>query len=387
MHKTGRAREKGATALIIVMFSALLFVTITVGFMKIMADEQTRTNDNELSQGAYDSALAGVEDGKRVLAACTQGNAVACSVVDNPNQKCTTVIDAGFAVGEQNGQGTSQEVYLKTSKTGSGTDFDQAYTCVKISRNTPNYKGTLPTDGSSVIPLKVATGASFDSLVLSWFAPDPSNPTQSPSLDTIPTIKLPQFDNWNGANGSKPSLVRAQLMQFSRSGYKQSDFDSPQDSATLYLYPSRVGTATTSFAIDGRRTGTLQPTSVLCHTNFTDLGGYACQVKISLPVPLGGTAADRIAYLRLSSLYNSTDFQVQLINNNTPVDFYDVQPSIDSTGRAADVFRRVDARVERSDPNESLLFPRATVDITGNFCKSLTVSNSPSDYDTGSCTP
>lgn len=382
-----RAHERGATALIIVMFSTLLFITITVGFMKIMSDEQTRANDNELSQGAYDSALAGVEDGKRVLAACSEGNAVACSVIDSPSQKCTTVIDAGFAAGQKNGQGTSEEVYLKTSKTGSGTDFDQAYTCVKISRSTPNYKGTLPTDSSSVIPLKVASGASFDSIILSWYAPDPSNPTQLPTLDPIPTIKLPQFDNWGGPTGSKPPLMRAQLMQFDRNAYKQSDFDSGQDSSTLYLYPSKVGTASTSFAIDGRRSGTLQPTNVLCHTNFTDLGGYACQVKISLPDPVGGSAADRIAYLRLTSQYNSTDYQIQLIDNNTPVDFYDVQPSIDSTGRAADVFRRVDARVERSDINESLLFPRATVDITGNFCKSMTVSTSPADYDTGNCTP
>lgn len=387
MQRFRRAKEQGATALIIVMFSALLFVTITVGFMKIMADEQARTNDNELSQGAYDSALAGVEDGKRVLAACADGNAVACATIDSPSKKCTTVIDAGFAVGSKNGNGTTDEVYLKTSATGNGTDFEQAYTCVKISRDTPNYKGNLPADSSSIVPLKVASGAAFDSFTLSWFAPDPSNLSQVPLLDAVPTVKLPQFDNWGGGTNSKPSLMRLQLMQFDRASFKQTDFDNGQDASTLYLYPSKVGANTTSFALDNRQTGTQQPISILCHANFTDLGGYACQARVALPSPLGGSASDRVAYLRLTSLYNSTDYQIQLFNNNVPVDFYDVQPSIDSTGRAADVFRRVDARVERADPNEALLFPRATVDITGNFCKSMTVSTSAVDYDTGTCTP
>ena len=97
MGNNRRNHEKGATALIIVLFSVLLFVTITVGFMKIMTNEQSRTNDNELSQGAYDSALAGVEDGKRVLAACAAGNAVACATIDNPAQGCNTISTAGFS--------------------------------------------------------------------------------------------------------------------------------------------------------------------------------------------------------------------------------------------------------------------------------------------------
>jgi hypothetical protein len=183
--------------------------------------------------------------------------------------------------------------------------------------------------------------------------------------------------------------MRTQLIQAKNGGFATSDFDASGGGNTLYLYPKRnIGTNATSFAIDGRRTGNLEPTLVKCNTDYSLFGGYACQVTISLTNPVGGTAADRLAYLRLTSLYNSSEYKVVLKKSaGGVVDFYNVQPSIDSTGRAADVFRRVDARVEKSDPNESLLYPRATVDITGNFCKTMTVSSSASDYSAGPCTP
>jgi hypothetical protein len=61
----------------------------------------------------------------------------------------------------------------------------------------------------------------------------------------------------------------------------------------------------------------------------------------------------------------------------------DVEPAIDSTGRAADVYRRVRARVQLVSPAETELYPRATVDITHNFCKDFGVSDS--QYIAGSC--
>lgn len=377
-----RTRERGATALIIVMFSVLLFVTITIGFMKLMADEQRRTNDNELSQGAYDSALAGVEDGKRVLAACDEGNTAACDAI-NANV-CTTVGDAGFAAPQANG-----EIYLKTTAGANGTDFEQAYTCIKISRSTPGYTSKLAAEASAVIPLRVAAGEQFDEIEISWFTPGAGGVSSVPLLDSSLSAELPQLAAWSSSAGQKPPIIRAQLIQAKTGGFATSDFDSSGGGNTLYLYPKLgIGTATTNFAIDGRRTGTLEPSLVRCNTDYTLFGGYACRVTIALPSPVGGTAAERVAYLRVTSLYNATQFQViPKKSTGETVNLFNVQPSIDSTGRAADVFRRVEARVEKSDPNENLLYPRATVDITGNFCKTMTVSSSAADYNAGPCTP
>lgn len=174
IHTTYRGKERGATALVIVMFAVLLFITVTVSFMKIMSLEQSRSNDNELSQGAYDSALAGIEDGKRVLAACAADAASdACTVLAG-EPTCTTVSAAKIVKAEANG-----EVYLKTSLGANGTDFQQSYTCVKISRNTRDYRGTLKLDESNVVPLTVASSDAFDTVHFYWYAKDPASPLKN----------------------------------------------------------------------------------------------------------------------------------------------------------------------------------------------------------------
>ena len=56
---SNRYHERGATAIVIVIFSVLLLLTVTVGFMRLVVQDQNRSTDSELSRGAYDSALAG----------------------------------------------------------------------------------------------------------------------------------------------------------------------------------------------------------------------------------------------------------------------------------------------------------------------------------------
>lgn len=66
------------------------------------------------------------------------------------------------------------------------------------------------------------------------------------------------------------------------------------------------------------------------------------------------------------------------------VQFNGVQPEVDSTGRASDLFRRVSARIETAS---NVVYPGAAVDIHGNFCKTFRVTDRLQDYDAGACTP
>ena len=86
---------------------------------------------------------------------------------------------------------------------------------------------------------------------------------------------------------------------------------------------------------------------------------YACSVELDVPPTHNGGVADNGArFLMLSTLYAKpeTSFKVQLLNcsgdnNCTTVKFVGVQTKVDSTGRANDLFRRVEARVELQDVN------------------------------------
>ncbi len=373
---TYRRYEQGVTSIIIVMFSILLLVTMTVSFMQIMLNEQIRTNDTELSQGAYDSALAGVEDGKRALAACAAAGYnpahAACAALSK--HECTTVQDAGLAAAE-NG-----EVIIKTSTSGSGRQYQQAYTCVKVYRQTRDYIGMLGEGASAVVPLKAT--APFEKIRVYWRVP---NTFRIDSSSAVADVALPMLSMWgSGLTNPAPAMMRTQFIQYSSGTIAPDQFDG-DGGRTVYLYPKRPAAIpapvqSVSLAVDSRRSGTLQPSPVLCSPTAVN-DGYHCMTELtSLP----GDAASRVAYARLTSLYAGAEFKIRLIGaTGEVVEFDGVQPSVDATGRAADVFRRVDARVELMDPNDTMLYPRATVDITKNFCKTFTVSASTSDYDDG----
>lgn len=357
-----RKRETGAAALIVVMFSVLLLVTISVGFLRLVVQDQKRTNADELSRGAYDSAIAGVEDGKRVLQACVaNGDTDACTAIND--NKCDTVQKSHILSAAD----ISGDVDLQSSS-GSTGGYEQAYTCVKIQRNTDDYEGPLTQDVSQVIPLQ--TTGPFTQVVLSWFL----NPGPGVSVDLGAGGNLPANTLWSPAGTVRPPIMRAQLIQFNRSSFQLEDFDQNGGGHSLYLYPATAGAdadIAIDFGNDNRRNpssdGLLKP--VRCSTTLSPR--YVCSVKLSLPLPVGATSpADRQAYLRLTSIYGDTTFSVAPVTTQ----LQDVAPVIDSTGRAADVFRRIRARVQLVSPLESQITPRATVDITKNFCKNISVS-------------
>jgi len=389
-------KQRGAVSLFVVIFAALLMTVVTVGFVQLMLKDQQQATSSDLSQSAYDSAQAGVEDAKRLLVldqSCKAGLAapsVNCTAIANAlipvpgtsETTCDTLSKAGL-VGS-----TNDETIIQQSTGDNAAKLDQAYTCVKIAVNTDNYKGQIDANQSTVIPI---TGVSdFDSVEVSWFSRDDvSSATNSPDIGFPTTgadVSLPPV-------GSKwqinyPALLRTQLMQMG-SGFKLSDFDDSQpgnksDANTLFLYPSSTGLTNKDFALDARRGSTGTPQQVKCNTSFVD-GEYACKATIQLPDPINGSTAQRNAYLRLSALYNGAHYSIQLKSGATYVKFSGVQPEVDSTGRANDIFRRIKARVELKG---DFTYPEAAIDLQGNLCKNFTITDAEDGYSgTTTCTP
>ena len=388
-------RQRGAVSLFVVIFAALLMTVVTVGFIQLMLKDQQQATSSDLSQSAYDSAQAGVEDAKRLLVldqACRSGVAasgvncatIASALTPAPGQSetsCDTLAKAGLVVE------TNDEAIIQQSTTDNSAKLDQAYTCVKIGVNTDTYKGQLDINQSSLIPV---TGVSdFDSVEVSWFSKDDiSTTTINPAIG-FPTssgdVSLPPIGSeWQF---NYPSLLRTQLMQ-TGTNFKLTDFDDQADSKsnanTLFLYPSETGVANKDFAIDARRSPINAPQQVKCNASFTD-GEYACSVTLRLPAPIDGNVAQRNAYLRLSALYNGAHYSLKLKNGTEYVKFDRVQPEVDSTGRANDMFRRVKARVELKG---DFTAPEATIDLGGNLCKNFMITDAEDGYSgTTTCTP
>ena len=63
-HNPYSSTKKGAASLYVVIFATILFGVITLSFIRIILSESNQSSNDDLSQSAYDSALAGVEDAK-----------------------------------------------------------------------------------------------------------------------------------------------------------------------------------------------------------------------------------------------------------------------------------------------------------------------------------
>jgi hypothetical protein len=370
---------------------------VTVSFVQLMLRDQQQATSGDLSQSAYDSAQAGVEDAKRLLLlnqSCQNGTApgtvdcaaVAASLTPLAGQSqtaCDTLAKAGIV-----GQTNNETIIQKNESDTNSASLNQAYTCVKIGVDTDDYKNSLSVNGSGIVPIRGVS--SFDSIEVSWFsADDVSSSATDPSIGfptTGANVNLPPVgDSWKA---NYPALMRVQLMQ-TGSSFKLSDFDDSQagnksDANTLFLYPSATGLSNLDFALDARRSPTGTPHQVRCNASFV-AGEYACQTTISLPSPIDGNVANRDAYLHLTSLYNGAHYRIRLKNGASYVQFNQVQPIVDATGRADNVFRRVQARVELTG---DFTYPEAAVDMQGNLCKNFVVTDAESGYNgTPTCTP
>jgi hypothetical protein len=388
-----RHREKGAVSLFIVIFAALLIITIGTAFIRIMLQDQSQASTNDLSKSALDSAYAGVEDAKRAIVEYYQhdcskkapGDDTRCDALDKAivgkvgvNDGWTTTCQATIIDRIASlSNGTTGEVLVKTNSEDS--DLNQAYTCVNIQMNPVDVIGSST---SKFIPLKSKDGASFTKIKIQWYTKQLG---QTLNLDhESPGYNLP--DKWPD---NRPAVMRAQLIQYKEdAGFHITDFDNNSNdnyNSTLFLLPSEVGGNTTSFGLDFRQKNNSGAAQHVDCKNSPVESAYACEETITLPDV--GTSK-RIAYLNISQYYSAinTDFRVTMLNDaGDEVPFTDVQPVVDSTGRANDIFRRIRSRIDLGVSN--IPTPNA-VDVTRSLCKEFIVTNDaayPGSHGNGVC--
>lgn len=382
-------------SIFVVIFSALLITTISIGFIRIMVQEQQQAAAIDLSQSALDSANAGVEDAKRLLVRysehCQTSTAASvtaeCTRISQAlanGNDCNTLQQSGIvgALGDK-------EVILRQQANDADEQLMQAYTCVKIQLNTNDYVGTINTSDSRIIPLKGT--ADFDRIEVEWYSQadlkgDEASGGSVEQIDLPTDTELPKLADWEP---NRPGMLRMQLIQFGDT-FQLSDFDKKDDGTsnarTLFLNPSGAGLETVSFADDlrgSKTSGSLQ--QIACDPTFSTTTidrEYACKATILLPAAIGQSDLRRTAYLHVDSLYNNnTSFRVKLASGPSQITFNSVQPIVDSTGRANDMFRRVQSRIEMD--SSTFPFPQSALSVSSDVCKTFRVTDT--EYESGDC--
>lgn len=385
-------KQNGAVSLFIVIFTALLVTTITISFMQLMVRDQQQATYSDLSESAYDSAIAGVEDAKRALLLQQK-----CQ--GDMSQRCN---DIRMAIKDGNCNtlgrifGSTTDTETKIQQSEGDKKLEQAYTCVKITSNTKDFLGTIdPNTNATLVPLRTAK-EDFNTVTISW---SQNKTGDTPDLAKGTDRSLPRVGYPVGSPSwpsNRPALLRAQLINgngtTSTTSFKLSDFDTSGFSNTLFLYPSETGLTTANFTTsDGRHLtdgtpgapATNNPELIKCDKSAGS-GQYICTVTIRLASTV--KAGQAATFLSLAAFYNPTDFRVQLSYDSSTdfIEFDGVQPEVDSTGRANDLFRRVVSRVELEG---TFQYPVAALETAGNLCKTFSVTTDTTDYVPGSCTP
>ena len=384
-HNKYRSDQRGVASLFLVIFAALLFTVITVGFAQMMVADQTNSLNNILSQSAYDSAMAGVEDAKRSIIACVSGNVAAACTAVNSGKCYSNSYVTGVASGDT----------ILKSQYGNGVEVNQAYTCVKIMMNTPNYLGQLHIDDPILVPLE---GTSIvKSVRIEWQQNGDSSMPIDTSKFNDPTSAC--HKSWKNlcsqsAWGNAPALLEAQLITPSAS-FKLQDLDANKSAGqTLYLRPYNAGASISMASLQSRYTSNATitsgspntPIAAACSLSAVS-SGYACSTTVTgLNIPAGSNTN----FLKLAAIYRGANVRVTLLDaSGNVVDFKAVQPDVDSTGRANDVYRRVDSRLEFGYSGigaNNPTIPNAAVDLGGSLCKDYAVSTS-GVVQSGGCTP
>jgi len=376
MSRNTHKKQQGLVSMIIVIFSAILLTVITISFVTLMTKDQQQATNNDLSQSAKDSALAGVEDAKRLLVLnqkCRLNgdidpNCGATLAAINAD-RCNTIAVSGII-----GAGAN-DTETKLQDGNMVNNLDQAYTCVKINTETADYLGELQKDTPSVITLRGDNA--FNKVRVSWFTKqDLDDPAATTAVLRNEAKVLPPVGetSWSAAT---PPLMRAQTIQFGDS-FSLADLDKDNGGSannTFFLSPTDVGGNNVDAGRDIRQTPAKNPFAIQCTDSFSTAGGYSCQAIITLK-----NTVDRgkDAFLNLTGLYNSAHYKVELLNGSGGVvNFDNVQPEIDSTGRANDLFRRVVSRVELDG---GFNFPNAAVTTEGGLCKNFFVTDRALDY-------
>jgi Tfp pilus assembly protein PilX len=378
--------KQGGVSIFLVVAACLLVSVIVASFIRLVIRDQQQASAQDLSQSAYDSSQAGVEDAKRFLnwytnncgTRKTTSTATQCEKVaaelnkSNQDQSCNLLGLAGIGSAEG-------ETIVQTSTSSNDADLNQAYTCVKMETQTDDFLGEVSEGGMKVVPLK--SQSVFNTVKIQWFMRSDLGNTDDLNIDLNNTdfkdgvYTFPKNDKKTWTT-NHPAVLHTQFISFVNGGNLESldgQFKGTENGASsLVLYPSKIGTST-SLAIDGRtRSGGNNAVPVKCEKSL-DSVSYACSATVSLGTSVPSSTQ---AYLVLRTFYNQSNFSVSLYNDNTLVKFDGVQPEVDSTGRANDRFRRIKSRIEMT--NNQFPIPDFAVELSGEgsqlLCKDFQVS-------------
>lgn len=302
--------QQGIIAIFSVMIIMGILTLLTVGFSNITRQAQKRALDDFLNTQAFYAAETGI------------------------NGALTAIRGGSIAAQNTNCDGVDTQVDY---------DIDAArnigISCLLVNPNPPNIVfDSVPevgVDEPVVSAVKSFDATNISTLLIEWDSQNGTDPIVNFGFNGGSPVFTPD-GVWGNAAGAGVGVMRIDLVPALIAPSNRANL--VNQSYTFYVYPTLNGGVPPNNAIGvlpgpGDQAGTLM-------TRCTSAGDYRCVGRINV-IPSYNNY-----FIRLQSYYNPVRTSITALDaTGNEVRLEGGQAIIDSTGRANDVFRRVQVRV------------------------------------------
>ncbi len=303
--------QDGMAAIVITTVLMIVISLIVISFTQSIRNEQRQALDNQLSTQAFYAAESGINLAKAKLSTAitnsTDINKKKCGKSDATNDS---------KIGSETVIQSELDIDL------AGTD--STVTCLLVSNEVPAvYFESVDTD-AKITKLEAVNGQPITSVTFKWWA----NGTESgsPTCATSPSFG----ENWT----CRAPLLRADIVPFNSASINRGTLQADQFTSFFYPHDAAAGTAFNLSDARGAQIGRVLNTKCV---NNASTGKSECTATVN-------TSSNQLA-VRVMGLYKQASIEISITTGAGVTSIKDAQYIIDSTARAVDVVRRVQARV------------------------------------------
>lgn len=330
--------QKGFVSIIITMIIMIVISLIVLGFAQVTRREQRQALDRQLSTQAFYAAETGIN--VAVNAIQKQGyntEKANCGPDAAGPLSATNVLDAANGV---------------------------QYSCLLIdpSPNSLEYT-SIDTDQSTVIPITPAAGT-LSRIAFSWQDKTGNSTFSGCPAPTAGQFTLPAVAAW-------PATCNAGILRIDLVPKDVTITRAGLASRTLsaFLYPQNGGTNNTTFTYNLNSPD--QGAIIAANCNSA-----SAPRKCNVSIQLSSASGTGTFYARVRSIYKSSAMTVTAYDaGNQQLDLINAQASVDSTGKANDVLRRIAVRVPLSSIGNGV--PSFAIQTSDSICKRFTIGPHP----------
>lgn len=359
-----KLNQNGAVSIISVVIFILIITIVVTAYLGSALSQQRTSVNLDMGTRAYYAAESGVQDAARGLNADI-------SLTQNTCKSSTGSFIGGNGV------------------VGASDQYGLSYTCQIIDPSPTEITGSVDSSTTAMIRITPeGTPSTPNAILLKWsLKTKPSEPVLYPRNDNTQSLK--KLSDWQDAAGNKwHPMLRVALLSHPLTG----SFNRNQIGQNVVFLNPKAGNFASPNSVTAFSKGQNPYDATVKENMINDATcvlsnaatDYSCEQLITLTDGGYSFSQDQL-YVRIGSLYGATNFSMQVLEDDQPFPLKNVQATIDVTGRAKDVYRRVKQAFPLSGYVEDTNTDAAVVAGEG-ICKQFSVTNNPSEFDS-KCNP